>query len=164
MELWDGYDIDGNKLDIDLVRGEPIPDGVYHLVAEVLVRHTDGSYLVMRRDSEKKQYGGYWEVGAGGSVLKGETALEGAKRELFEETGIRAQNLEYLSTLVEKNILFATYLCTTGWSKKGIVLQAGETIDFFWLSHAQLLDFMDTPEFAPPVAARVHPLLAQLGE
>ena len=31
MELWDAYDRDGNLIEGTLVRGEPIPDGVYHV-------------------------------------------------------------------------------------------------------------------------------------
>lgn len=50
MELWDAYDRHGNKLPgVTLRRGEPVPEGMYHLVSEVLVRHTDGSFLLMRR-------------------------------------------------------------------------------------------------------------------
>jgi len=34
-EIWDAYDRDGIKLEFDLIRGEPIPEGVYHIVAEI---------------------------------------------------------------------------------------------------------------------------------
>ena len=50
MEIWDGYNIDGSLAGVDLVRGEKIPDGLYHLVCEVLVQHTDGDFLLMKRD------------------------------------------------------------------------------------------------------------------
>ena len=88
MELWDAYDSNQNKLDFDLVRGEAIPDGAYHLVCDTVVRHTDGDYLIMQRDLNKSVYPGFYGVGAGGSVLKGESPLEGAVRELAEEYGI----------------------------------------------------------------------------
>ena len=42
MEIWDAYLRDGTKAGVDLVRGEPIPEGLYHLVSDVLVRHRDG--------------------------------------------------------------------------------------------------------------------------
>ena len=46
-ELWDAYDNNFNKLNgITLVRGEPIPDGKYHLACEIIVRHIDGTYCV----------------------------------------------------------------------------------------------------------------------
>lgn len=54
MELWDAYDNKFNRInDMTLVRGEPITDGVYHLVCDIIVKHTDGSYLLMQRDLRK---------------------------------------------------------------------------------------------------------------
>lgn len=41
MELWDAYDVRGNSLEHTLIRGEEVPAGEYHLVADILVRHTD---------------------------------------------------------------------------------------------------------------------------
>ena len=87
MEIWDAYDQDGRRADRDLIRGEPIPQGLYHLVSEMLVRHVDGDYLLMQRDFQKEGYPGWMEATAGGSALKRETPLEAAKRELFEESG-----------------------------------------------------------------------------
>ena len=75
MELWDALYKDGTLAGRDLVRGEPVPEGLYHLVCEILVRHTDGTYLMMRRNLEKEGYPGYWETTAGGSALKGEDLL-----------------------------------------------------------------------------------------
>ena len=46
MEIWDGYLSDGTLAGIDLERGKPIPDGLYFLAVEILVRHTDGDYLL----------------------------------------------------------------------------------------------------------------------
>ena len=53
MEIWDAYRADGSLAGCDLVRGEPIPPGLFHLVSEVLARHTDGGYLLMQRDWRK---------------------------------------------------------------------------------------------------------------
>ena len=87
MELWDAYDKDFQKLaGKTLVRGELIPQGLYHLVCDIIVRHADGAYLLMQRDP-RKPWGGMWEATAGGSALAGETPLECAARELREETG-----------------------------------------------------------------------------
>ena len=57
MEIWDGYFSDGTLANYDLVRGEPIPQGLYHLVCEVLVRHVDGEYLLMRRKRYLRSFG-----------------------------------------------------------------------------------------------------------
>ena len=37
MEIWDGYLVDGTLANIDLIRGESIPERLYHLVCEILV-------------------------------------------------------------------------------------------------------------------------------
>ena len=49
-----------------LIRGEPIPEGLYHIVVEVLAVHQDGSVLLTRRDYNKGGYPGLWESSAGG--------------------------------------------------------------------------------------------------
>ena len=42
MEIWDAYDAEFNKLENKtLIRGEVIPDGLFHLVCEILVKHSD---------------------------------------------------------------------------------------------------------------------------
>ena len=51
MELWDAYDVRGNSLEHTLIRGEEVPAGEYHLVADILVRHTDGSFLLTQADA-----------------------------------------------------------------------------------------------------------------
>ena len=69
MEIWDAYDKDFQKLpDVSLIRGEAVPEGMYHLVSDIIVRHVDGSYLLMQRD-KRKPFGGMWEATAGGSPL-----------------------------------------------------------------------------------------------
>lgn len=70
MELWDGYDTNLKKIkDCTLVRGEAIPDGVFHLVCDIIVQHIDGTFLLMQRDA-RKHYGGMWEASAGGPAIK----------------------------------------------------------------------------------------------
>lgn len=83
-EIWDAYDRQFNRIEnTKLIRGESIPDGIYHLVGEIIVRHKDGTFLLMQRDFNK-HLGGMWELTAGGSALEGETPLECAIRELKE--------------------------------------------------------------------------------
>ena len=50
MEIWDGYCRDGSPAGVELVRGEPVPEGLYHLVCEIIVEYRDGSILAMQRD------------------------------------------------------------------------------------------------------------------
>ena len=147
MELWDAYNSNFEKIEgLTLIRDsqEKIPDGVYHLVCEVLVRHVDGTYLLMRRDSTKPLYPNMWEAGAGGSALQGETAVEGAMRELREETGIVAATLEQLNWSLGGSCIHCRFLCVTGCAKDSIKLQEGETCDYRWVTAQELLAMSDS--------------------
>lgn len=141
MELWDAYDVNFNKIEgKTLVRGEPVPDGLCHLVCDIIVKHTDGTYLLMQRDP-RKIYGGLWEATAGGSALAGETPVECAMRELREETGIVSEDLAEVGMVTdeETHAIYVEFQCVTGWDKGAVKLQEGETVDFKWVSRNELL-------------------------
>lgn len=140
MELWDAYDEGLNKIDGSvLVRGEQIPNECFHLVCEIIVKHKDGSYLIMQRD-KRKHLGGMWEATAGGSALQGENPLSCACRELREETGIVSDNLVEIGRVLhhEHKSFYVEYLCITDVDKDSIVLQEGETSDYKWITADEL--------------------------
>lgn len=144
-ELWDAYDNEFNKIkDVTLVRGEPIPNEIYHLVCEIIVKHIDGTYLLMQRDFEK-HYGGYWELTAGGSALQGETPVECVIRELKEETGVVATEMKELGRIVHDvhHSIYVEYLCVTNCDKSSITLQKGETINYRWIDKNNLLEMKE---------------------
>lgn len=151
MELWDGYYEDETLAGVDLIRGQAIPKGMYHIVCEIIVCHEDGEYLLMQRDWEKESYPGLYESSAGGSVLKGETPIEGARRELKEETGITAEHMELLYRKLnkKKNAIYYGYFCKTNQEKTSICLQEGETISYLWLKKEEFLKFVDTDAYVP---------------
>ena len=103
MEIWDAYNKHFEKLEgMSLIRGEPIPEGIYHLVSDIIVRHTDGDYLLMQRDS-RKHHGGMWEATAGGSAIQGEDPYACAVRELQEDTGIESDDLAEVGRVVSEH-------------------------------------------------------------
>ena len=142
VEIWDAYDRQFNKIENAILeRGKAVPDGMYHLVCEIIVKHNDGNYLLMQRDFEK-HLGGMWELTAGGSALKGETPMECAVRELREETGIVSCNLQELKRIIHDghHSLYVEYLCITDWDKNAVILQDGETVDYKWVDKTTLLE------------------------
>ena len=90
MESWDLCDEQGRKTGETWERSRvrEIPEGRYHIVCDVLIRHQDGEFLLMRRDPEKDVFPGCLEASAGGAALAGETPEQAARRELKEETGL----------------------------------------------------------------------------
>ena len=139
-ELWDAYNRDFTKIEgTTLVRWQHIPENIYHLVCDVIVKNTDGTYLIMQRDYEKT-HGGKWELTAGGSALQGEGPQEASKRELQEETGIQGELVEIGRMVQDKNhSIYVLYLCETDCPKDSVVLQQGETIAYRWISRQELL-------------------------
>lgn len=149
MELWDLYTKDGTPTGKTHVRGEKIPYGYYPLVCEVLVRHTDGSFLCMKRSENKEAYPGYYEATAGGSALTGETALECIKRELKEETGIDCSNFVKVGCNVTHNTIYHEFACTVDVDKASITLQEGETDEYKWMSKEEFLKFINSDSAIP---------------
>lgn len=136
MELWDLYDENGQKTGEiwESARAMEIPEGKYHIVCDILVRHRDGDFLLTLRDKRKEVYPGCWEASAGGSALAGETPEEGARREMLEETGLRAETLRLIGITRRprsRSFIYA-WLAETGCPKDGIRLQEGETVNYQW--------------------------------
>jgi ADP-ribose pyrophosphatase len=154
MEIWDAYLEDGTLAGCDLIRGEQISKGLFHLVCEIIVRHRDGTYLLMQRDYNKPNYPGLFEASAGGSALKGETALEAAKRELKEETGIEANELIQIYHCKSKDTLYMGFLCQSDCDKNSIILQEEETISYIWLEREAFLKFCESDNYIPVLKNR----------
>ncbi len=168
MEIWDLYDINGNKSDIKIDRHarQTIPDGLYHMVCDILVQHEDGSFLLTKRHPEKDVYPGFWEASAGGSAVSGESPLQCAVRELKEETGIqiKADDLVLIShTHSEKSrSSFFSYFVKVNCPKDSVVLQESETVDYKWVDTEGFLEYVDSDEAIKSHNMRYEGLIERL--
>ena len=164
MELWDAYDATGKCTGALLVRGEPLPDGIYHLVAETVVQHSDGSILLMQRDRNKESYPGKWQIGAGGSAIAGEDAETAARRELLEETGLTAGEMIPLYRQLPKGHhgFYCCYLTRYDGPKDAVILQPGETIAYRWISTVALKKFAKSDDAIDTAYARLADWIASL--
>lgn len=86
-ELWDLYTEDREKTGETWVRGQELPEGHYHLVADAWIVNSKGEYLISQRSATRPTFPLMWEC-VGGSVLAGEDSLTGAVREVKEEVGL----------------------------------------------------------------------------
>lgn len=102
MEMWDLYDIDRTVIG-EHIRGNELPANSYHLVVHVWIKNNQGKYLISQRAKNRPTFPLMWEC-VGGSVLKGETSLQGALRETAEEVGIELlpQNGKLLFSNIRK--------------------------------------------------------------
>ena len=91
-ELRDLYDADSVKTDKTYRKGEKIPNGYYPMVVMVVIRNSNGEFLMQKRVKAK---GGDWGV-TGGHPKSGETPLEGIITEVKEELGLDFSNEKFV--------------------------------------------------------------------
>ena len=89
MEYFTLYDQDRIPLGKQILRGEKIPEGEYHIAIHVCVFNSENKMLIQQRQPFKEGWSNMWDVSAGGSAIAGENSREAAQRELEEEIGLK---------------------------------------------------------------------------
>ena len=137
-EYNDIYDAERNLTGRTHRRGTPWRKGEYGLVVCVWVYDGNGKVLLTRRAPEKTA-AGTWE-NSGGAVKAGEDSLTAIVRELYEETGIRAnpEEFELLDVCTDRGTHYDHYCLRRDSGKVQIVLQPGETDDAQWVTFEQV--------------------------
>ncbi len=138
MEYNDIYDKNRRRTGKVHLRGTSWKEGEYGLVVCVWVYDGDGNLLLTRR-AQGKSFAGTWE-NSGGAVRAGETSREAIARELFEETGIRADQTEFelFETGRDRRTHYDFYCLKRNIPVEEIVLQPGETDGVKWVSFEQV--------------------------
>ena len=89
MEAWDLYTQDRLKTGQTMLRGDPVPEGLFHLQVHVCIFNEQGEMLIQQRQTTKRWYAGLWDDSVGGSAGAGDTSRAAAERETREELGLR---------------------------------------------------------------------------
>ena len=160
-ELWDLYGVSRVPLGRTHPRGDKLNAGEYHIVVEVWTVNSGGNILLTLRSPEKDMYPNKWEC-TGGSALAGETSVEAAKRELFEETGITAsaEELTLIGTDTEDFVFFDIYILRRDVRLSELVMQPGETVDAKWVTMAEIDAMVADNTLAEPLGVRFKRLRA----
>ena len=100
-ELIDVLTPDGHASGIIKPKPDVHRDGDWHRCAHVWFVASDGRLLLQRRALVKENWPGLWDISVAGHISAGETAVEAAIRETFEEIGlvIAAEELIHIGTL-----------------------------------------------------------------
>lgn len=154
MEIWDIYDEHRHITGRTIARGEPFKDGEYYVCSEVWVRNSKGEFLITKRHPDKK-FGGFWEF-TGGGTLSGENTLSSIRRELFEETGILADESEFrfIATNIRKNYFQDIFYLEKDVEIEDLTLSPLETTDAKWVKEKTLRTLYESGEFVPTVWKR----------
>lgn len=135
QEYNDVYDENRQKTGRVHLRGTPWKPGEYGLVVCVWVYDGEGRFLLTRRAREKS-YAGTWE-NSGGAARAGEESLQAIQRELWEETGIRADRSEFekINTGRDETAYYDFYCLHHPVALEQIRLLPGETDDVMWADY-----------------------------
>ena len=156
MEFNDIYDENRNLTGRTHRRGTPWQPGEYGLVVCVWVYDGRGHLLLTRRAKEKS-FAGTWE-NSGGAARAGETSRQAIVRELYEETGIQAEEEEFelLSTQRDRNTFYEFYCLKRQVRLKDIRLQPGETDDVMWASFGKVRWMVRTGKICRIIGNQFH--------
>ena len=134
MELNDIYDQDRKLTGRLHRRGTPWKSGEYGLVVCVWVHDGQGKLLMTRR-AQGKSFAGTWE-NSGGAAQAGESSLQAIARELYEETGIVAEQEEFelLGSDQDRNCFYDFYCLQKQVPLDRIRLLPGETDGVKWVT------------------------------
>lgn len=154
-ELWDIYDINKKKTGKIAERGiYKFNDGEYHIVVNAIIINSENKILISKRAPHKKK-GLMWEL-SGGSILSGETSLEGIIRELKEELGLEFSKKEaiFFKEIRRDKVkpdFKDMWLFKKDIDIKDITFPDGEAIESKWVSIEEFINMRNNEEIVPTV-------------
>ena len=154
-EMWDIYDINKNKIGKQVQRNSyQFKKGEYHIVVTAIIMNSKNEILISKRAAHKK-FGLMWECN-GGSILAGETSLEGVLREIKEELGIEFLKEEaiFLKEIRRDKIppdFKDLWLFRKDININDITFPDGESIEAKWVSIDTFLKMFENREIVPTV-------------
>jgi len=108
----------------------------------------DGKVLLLKRRDDDDIYPGFWDT-PGGGLHEGESALDGLKREVFEETGLELSHARPLSTWSYGTSLGISFLAK---DPGGEVQLSSEHTAFQWVSSQELNAFQTAENLKREIA------------
>ena len=149
MEQWDLYTKDRMKTGKTMNRGEQVPAGYFRTVVHVAIFNSKGEMLIQKRQKDKKLWANLWDVTVGGSVIAGESSVEAAERETFEEIGYQLDlNDERPAfTICFDEGFDDCYLVVRDLDIEKLVLQKTEVQDVRWAAKEEILKMIEEETF-----------------
>jgi len=125
--------------------------GVYHKPVWIWIINDNKEVLVQKRASCKKNHPNKWDMPSAGHVDAGETIIEGAIRETFEELGVktREDDFEFICEFIaDKSYEIAqVYLLHLNLKVEEFKLQPEEAAEVKWLSFDEFKKLFYSDEF-----------------
>lgn len=154
-EYWDVYDKDRNKTGNLAQRGvDKLKEGEYHIVVTAVILNSKNEILITQR-AEFKTFPLMWECN-GGSILAGETSLQGIIREVKEEVGVefKEEDAVFLKTLERSCVppdFKDVWIFRKDIDDSEITLPDGEAVDFKWVTIDEFEEMFKNNAIVPSV-------------
>ena len=154
-ELWDIYDENRKKTGKTGERGKiKFQKGEYHILVTSLILNSKNEILITKR-AEHKKFGLMWECN-GGSILAGETSLQGVIRELKEELGLEFTPEEaiFLKEIRRDKVppdFKDLWLFRKDVEIKDITFPDKESVDAKWVTIEEFMEMCNKNEIVPTI-------------
>ena len=154
-EMWDIYDANRKKTGRKARRGvDTLKEGEYHIVVTGIIMNSKNEILISKR-AAYKEFGLMWECN-GGSILAGETSLQGVIRELKEEIGIVFKEDEAIFLKEVKREMIPQnfkdiWLFKKDINIKDITFADGESIEAKWVTIDEFMKMFENKKIVPTV-------------
>lgn len=151
---------DDDQVVATVPRAEMRARRLQHRAVSIAVLGSDGRLLVHRRADTKDLWPGMWDLAAGGVVAAGESYETAARRELAEELGVEAEELELLGDgrFVDESVAMIGRGFLTVHDGP-FTFTDGEIAEVRWVTRPQLAELMAIERFVPDNVASLLPLL-----
>ncbi len=139
MEVWDILDSNGKDTGKTMIKGEPIPNGFYHLGADIWIINSENKIFIQKRSPKKRLSPNVWAM-TGGSVIKGENSRETIERETMEELGIKlnTNDAQLLKKFKTGTVWIDTYFIKQDIDLQKIKMHEEKVCDVKWANYKEV--------------------------
>lgn len=127
--------------------------GFYHKPCWIWIINSDGKILVQKRAKTKKNFPSLWDMPSAGHVDAGETGIEGAIRETFEELGVKTkeEDYEYIGEYIYDFAweIAQIYLLKLDYELDKFSISEDEVEAIEWLNYNDFVSLFYSAEFVP---------------
>lgn len=125
--------------------------GFYHKPVWIWIINSKNEILVQKRAACKKNHPNEWDMPSAGHVIAGETPIQGAIRETYEELGVETKESDYKfidEYIMDKSFEIAqVYLLKLDLEISQFKLQKEEVAEVKWLSYDEFKKLFYSKDF-----------------
>ncbi len=153
-ELFDVYTRDGEYIGVknkSICHSEK--PGFYHKPVWIWIINSNNDILVQKRAASKKNNPNKWDIPSAGHIISGETPIQGAIRETYEELGVitKEQDYKFISEYIYDDSfeIAQIYLMKKDLDISKLKLQEEEVAEVKWVNYADFKNLFYSDEFVP---------------